>query len=330
VREKLEYYKQYLFLWYPRKYPRINNRLLRKTVKLFSIPVFLFQNAKLILPNYLALKYLDLPITTRCSLNCAKCSNLMQYYENPAPVNTELFLGSIDTFFRYVDHVVQLNILGGEPFTNTDLAKILNYLIGTDKVKRIVVITNGTILPRDPELMKALAYGSVEVHISDYGALSTKTRELCERFSKENISYEVRKISSWRDLGEFGRRERTEGELKKQFAACNTQCRSYFMGQFHVCPRSAHGMDLGVIPVAKSDYVDLTNENLDASAMKRAIRKLDRSMEYVTACDYCDSGTSASKEIPPAEQMPSGRKSRSPARQCHLPIIGPGGSTATR
>lgn len=315
----LEYYKRYLLLWYPRRYPNVNNRWLRKAAKFFSLPLFVFQNAKLVLPNYLALKYLDLPITTRCSLNCAKCSNLMQYYEQSAHINTELLLGSIDTLFRHVDRVVQLNVLGGEPFTNTDLAVILRKLIGTNQIKRIVVITNGTILPRDPELVKALAHRSVEVHISDYGALSTKTRELCETFSKEKISFEVMKISNWRDLGGLGKRNRTAEELRNQFASCDTQCRCYFRGQFHVCPRSAHGMDLGVVPVAKDDYVDLIHDDRGTTALKRAIRKLDRRMEYVTACDYCDSGTAAANEIPPAEQLLLSRKKSSPTQKSHRP-----------
>ena len=69
----------------------------------------------------------------------------MQHYENPAHIDTDFLLGSIKTLFRYVDHVVQLNVLGGEPFTNTDLAKILKLIIGINKAQRIVVITNGTI-----------------------------------------------------------------------------------------------------------------------------------------------------------------------------------------
>ena len=60
---------------------------------LFAFPIYFLRHARFFLPNYLALKYLDLLITTRCSLRCAKCSNLMQHYENPAHIETDFLLG---------------------------------------------------------------------------------------------------------------------------------------------------------------------------------------------------------------------------------------------
>ena len=306
MREKLIYFRHYLHLWYPTEYNLINNRLLRTTLKFLSLPFFLLQNAKFLLPNHLAIRYMDLPITTRCSLKCAKCSNLMQYYDNPAHLNTESILKSIETFFHYVDYVVQLNILGGEPFMNTDLVKILKLLISIDKVRRIVILTNGTILPNSPELLRVLANKSVEVRVSDYGRLSAKTNVLRARFSKKGIALEVQKVSNWVDCGDLRKRGRNEIELKKQFASCNTQCRTYYRGQFHVCPRSAHGLDLCFIPVRNSEYIDLKDDGLGKAATQRAIRRLDRHMEYIVACDYCDKGTIMCGVIPPAEQVVSG------------------------
>jgi len=305
--KQLPYYREYVFLTYPAFVHRIESGSLRKVVMLLLLPLYFLRHARFFRPNYLALKYMDLPITTRCSLRCKKCSNLMQYYETPTHIETDFLLAYIQTFFRHVDHVVQLNVLGGEPFMNRDLPRILRALLDTNKIQRIVVITNGTIVPKAPELIEILSHGSIEVSISDYGRYSKKMDKLCEFFSKEGIAFGTT-TPEWTDAGEFENRGRNEDELRSQFAACATPCRSLFRGQFHVCARSAHGLDLGAIPVSTKDYVDLTDGNLAPSAIRKAIRRLDRQMDYITACNHCDTGTIHEKEVVPAEQVAAKRE----------------------
>lgn len=61
-------------------------------------------------------KQLELALTTRCSLRCRDCMNLMQYYEMPADVPLKKNKWAIDSFLRCVDAVCDFFVLGGEPF----------------------------------------------------------------------------------------------------------------------------------------------------------------------------------------------------------------------
>ena len=60
------------------------------------------------------LKSIDVVITTKCSMNCESCANLMQYYT--AQKNTDdQILKSVKILSENVDHISEYRIIGGEP-----------------------------------------------------------------------------------------------------------------------------------------------------------------------------------------------------------------------
>ena len=61
-----------------------------------------------------------------------------------------------------------IRVLGGEPFLNKDLDKIINKLLKSNKIQRIEVVTNGTIIPNNKELLNILSNSRVNISISKY------------------------------------------------------------------------------------------------------------------------------------------------------------------
>ena len=96
----------------------------------------------------LNLKTIDIQVTERCSLKCKDCSNLMQYYKKPQNSEINVLFKSIERFMECIDNLDEFRVLGGDPFMNKELYKIINKLVTYEKCKRIVVYTNAKIVPK--------------------------------------------------------------------------------------------------------------------------------------------------------------------------------------
>lgn len=290
----------------PDRLNSLPNRVLRRIVKIAALPLFIFRYPWVVKPDMTALPYLEMPLTTSCTLRCAQCSNLMQYYNHPWELPPEDAFRYIDLVVNTVDRVFDYGLIGGETFLYPHLAEVVDYLCRIKKVGRISLTTNATVLPDDEALLSALAHRKVYVKISDYGALSHRLKELAALFDARGIKYRVLDLDdAWYDFGDLRCRGRDAETLRRQFKSCASGCRSYVRGQLHVCPRSGHGVDLGLIPEHKADYADLDGHAPDRKTRRKAVRRL-LERDFVTACDYCDKGTPHHVPVPAAVQASPG------------------------
>ena len=137
--------------------------------------------------NVLKLKSIDVQITEKCSLKCKDCSNLMQYYKKPIDADFEILTKSIDKILNAVDFVDELRVLGGDPFMNKELNKIINELVKYSNIGRIVVYTNARFIPKNQNL-DYLKQPRVILDITDYGIASAAAGKFVEFAKKEGIS----------------------------------------------------------------------------------------------------------------------------------------------
>ena len=115
----------------------------------------------------------DIVISEKCSLNCKDCSNLMQYYKNAQNINYEMIKEDFEKLSKKMDHIFEVRLIGGEPFMNKDIYRIIDYFIDHKKITNLVVYTNATI-PLKAELMKKFSTPKLVFSITDYGNLSKK------------------------------------------------------------------------------------------------------------------------------------------------------------
>ena len=255
---------------------------------------------KIFFHKYGYYEYLEIPITTRCSLKCKHCSNLIPCYKNPSDYDVQILISSIKAFLDCIENIVYVRVLGGEPFLSKNLYRVINVLLKSSKIQRVEIVTNGTIIPRDKKLLRIMRNSRIIVCISQYPMINYP--KLVEFLKKENINYRVDKMNFWMDYGGVEKRGKTNRELMRQFSRCHHVCKSLVNGQLHFCPRSSHGTDLGIIKNNESDYVDLLDDSISLSEKKKSINRLFKK-KCIIACDYCDFGTKKSKKVPVAEQI---------------------------
>ena len=76
----------------------------------------------------------------------------MQFYEKPVNEDLDLLFSSLDRFMECVDKIYEFRVLGGDPFMNKDMYKVVNKFVNYDKTGRVIVYTNGKIVPKGPNL----------------------------------------------------------------------------------------------------------------------------------------------------------------------------------
>ena len=255
------------------------------------------------LPDKLFLRSVDIVITERCSLKCRDCSNLMSYYQKPMNCDSQELIKTIDAFCNIVDEVNEFRVLGGEPFMNPEFDIIIDRLMSEPKVKKIIVYTNGTIVPSDGKI-QCLKSKKTLLIITDYGpALSKNLGILTEKLLSEGISYFVQKAGGWTDCNKIARNYRNSFQQMEIFDNCcakNTITISE--GKLHRCPFAANAMRLRAVPDFNDDYVEFMQTRDDHSEIKKKIRSFLFDKKFLAVCDYCRGRSFGDEEIPSAIQ----------------------------
>ncbi len=251
----------------------------------------------------LNLKTIDVQVTEKCSLKCKDCSNLMQYYARPQDSEFNLLMRSIDKIMNSIDGLEEFRVLGGDPFMNKELHKIINKLVTYDKCKKIVVYTNAKFVPKG-ENLECLKNKKVMLDITDYGKHSRAAAQFIEVAKKEKIAYTTFQCTTWQDCGRIMPfSNKNEKQLEHLFNnCCNSDLISLLHGKLYRCPFSANGVNLKAIPQNKSDEVDLTDDKLSYEQIREQIKKLCYDKKYLTACSYCNGRDYSSVNIPSALQ----------------------------
>jgi organic radical activating enzyme len=241
-------------------------------------------------------------VTERCSLRCRDCSHLIQYYQHPKDIDLDRYKESFDLLLKHVDRIAELRILGGEPFMNGNMEKLIDWYYDCNKIQGISVYTNGTIIPNE-KVLKKLKKDKVKVHISDYKINKPGIKRLANVFDEYHIVYFVRNYDAWQEAGGVECRNRTLEEKKALFAGCfERNGYTFLKGQLHRCPRSAHAMNLKAMPDIKEEYVDLLNWCGTEEELKEKLRKLQE-RSWLESCNYCGGPDNHAQGIPAAIQI---------------------------
>ncbi len=230
------------------------------------------------------LRSLDIMITTKCSMKCKSCANLMQYYVD-AKNTDEGILSAVENLSNNVDAISEFRIIGGEPLMNKNWAKIVNGVIAQDEKRELFIYTNGTIAPKEDDL-KTFQGKDVNFYITNYGKLSKNLDRLVESLEKYDISYMNKPADYWVDCSNVRQHNRSPKENKIVFKEC---CAKYFFtllnGKLYTCPFIANAANLNAIPLTNADYVDLSS---NTSNLREKISRLVNMKNFFPACDFCD------------------------------------------
>lgn len=230
--------------------------------------------------------FVEMIVTTKCNLRCRECSNLIPAYTTMTDVPFQEICASVDALLECVNEILYFKIHGGEPMLHHEFVEILKYAAKQDKIKKIIVPTNGSYIPKTEVLQVMGEYREkVTLVISNYEqcrALHGQLLQLCDEY---RVSVELSEEKLWYTFGKV----KLYSETAEQFANKIRNCEmkrfpSYYKGGLYWCSRMANGVYTGLIPCDLSwEYPLLQVQK--AERIEEFIRFLE--CEEHAYCRYC-------------------------------------------
>lgn len=274
--------------------------------KYHKIPFFkTYLMLRLKLKKKISIPSLDCHITTFCTLKCKNCSHYIPYYkkENQYMLSVEQFKENIDTILDNVDIIYNLNILGGEPLMNKNIAEMLEYANSKHQIKAIRIHTNGTIVPDEKLLDTITRLKKVSFYLSNYSGNSAikilKDDEIVDILTKRNIKYfRAPKDYTWGLVPSVNLNNNISDEQNiRQYLKCNFKyCPCLSNGKIYPCALAKYIADSGY-HLKDMDCIDLST---DKSIQDKFIKFYSsKSFEICKCCDF----TTYNSPIMPAVQL---------------------------
>ncbi len=250
--------------------------------------------------NRFEVPFMSVLLTQKCTLRCSHCSDLMPYYSNPVHFSYKEVFFYLKKYLSVVDHVHFLLLCGGETFLYPQLDKVLAYCIREKKIRKIGIVTNGTVMPTE-NVCKLLGTSKVRVRVSDYDCVKKKREETIQNLEKYGIIIENLKGQKWYDVGGFEKRNRSNRQLQQLFRECSmNRCFEINKSKVIYCARQRSG-ELGLTPeISRQDYVSLKTR--DAYSLRKSLLNM-YDKKFLMTCDYCDGITRRSIQVTAGEQV---------------------------
>ena len=245
--------------------------------------------------NGLSLRSIDVMITEKCTLKCKDCANLMQFYEKPINIEKNEVFETLELLLNKIDILFEVRLIGGEPFANKDIYKIIEFIISKEKIKRCVIYTNGTVNIKD-EFIELMKNPKVVFSITDYGHLSRNIDKMEEKLQNNSIIYRRHEPEYWTDSGNFLDKPIDVSSAKELFdKCCGKNLLTVSDNKIYRCPFAANSERLKSIPNKSENSVNINNTTAN-------IRNYLENIDYIPACQHCKGRSFDSPLITPGIQ----------------------------
>lgn len=246
--------------------------------------------------NRCVLSKIDTVITSRCSLKCINCNMFIGHAAESRDIELDSLKRNFDIFFDSVDYVYEYTLLGGEPFIHKNLTEIISYIGETygERIGRINLISNGTIVPNDEVIQTMLKY-HVTVHISDYTCsvpYEKKLKEVTDRFSQAGIEYYVIPNNTWKDIV-YPKDTYTAADPKRHMLLCGHSTHSVDNGRLYWCDPAFAAECFTGFPSREDDFLDLAENKNKHTKFEASVHILKyllgdvNERGYMSICEKC-------------------------------------------
>jgi hypothetical protein len=239
------------------------------------------------------------------------------YYKNVKDFDLHTLKKTVDKYFEIVTFVKKLQLTGGEPLLHKQLPDLIKYISDNyyDKFDNIVIITNGTIVPRDNlDIYKRTK--KLSFIIDNYGNnISKKVNELEELLNSMGVHFSTRKYygedlycNGWVDFGDLTEKKHmTQDDTEYVFNQCALPQKISFTfatlnGTMYPCISVKVGIDKGVTSPNKNESLDLFDETLSIEEKQSRIISIQK-IKSLSICAYCNGLCDDSPRFQAGEQL---------------------------
>ena len=191
--------------------------------------------------------------STICNLKCRHCLNFNPFAKQFYVREWEALVKDVDLFFSCIDRIMIFHISGGEPMLYKHTVDLIEYIDKNygDRIDTLRTITNGTIVPKDEDLIR-ISKCRVELVIDDYREAVPRYNDqfhvLTQKLQEFGIRFYINKADNWIDLAP----ERTdyscwtEEALEKHRSDCCQSWQELRDGKLYNCNYAAYASVAGI------------------------------------------------------------------------------------
>lgn len=216
--------------------------------------------------NKLTAFRMNIVITEKCTLNCKECIMHVPYIKNKKDYKLQKLKLNTQKLFDKLDYVKEIQITGGETFLYQYLAEYLEFVGDryANKISKIIILTNGTVIPSNEVLNKIHKYG-IEVHISDYQKSKSfnktqKLEHLYEVFKNKQIAYRVEDETFWWQF-QNSKQDliiKNEEKLYRFYEECPCGNLTLIGDKLYGCSFCGSEQLAGLMPDEENDYIKIS------------------------------------------------------------------------
>lgn len=267
--------------------------------------------------NRLVFKRVGINISLICNLKCKLCTTFSPYNTDTKFPAVDELNEYMDRLFRIADYAEHFSISGGEPLLYKQLPEFIeNLLRYSEKIGRIEIVTNGTIIPNEQLLnvVKKFDGKFYRFLVDNYGKdLSTKIPEINNVLSKSGLPFIIRNNNAedaycggWFDLGSLEKKIHSPEESEEVFSKCAqvqkiNLCFGITKGILSPCQPVYQRLYLGQ-KVDPNDYIDLMDDSLSIEEQRKKVENIYHTKCFET-CSYCNGWCEGDQRFVPAIQL---------------------------
>ncbi len=236
------------------------------------------------------LNMVEIPIVYHCNLNCAHCD----HFSSIAPK----YIMPVEVYEKDVKKLSQITkgklkeliIVGGEPFLHDKISEIMKISRKYFPKTRIEILTNGTLLEKQPdEVFLTANKEDVGIYISYYrtGKKLFDFEKITEKIDKFKVKI---RISYPKFEFQLMNLEKTaKHDIKKRYTPCYSKLWPILdNGKFYVCS-TVNGVDKFFNRKFENDKIPYSNDDvLDIHKISTLDELLDFYSKPKKMCAYCN------------------------------------------
>jgi cyclic pyranopterin phosphate synthase len=228
----------------------------------------------------------EVNVVDHCNLTCRDCNHgspgVAERFIDPAQLYTDLSqLGR-----HYEPRTIKL--IGGEPLLHPDLLEVARAVRMSRISRRLLLITNGLLLPRAPdELWDSINALEVSIYPNP-GMPEDVIQWIRDKARKHGVEIEFLRFTQFRV--QFSTRENQDENLTRRvFSTCRManlwHCDSVHDGYFYRCPQSVY---IPQLTGRENDTFEHDRVRIeDSRRFRQQLAAFRQSPEPLSACRYC-------------------------------------------
>lgn len=238
---------------------------------------------------------LTIHITQCCTLKCEYCHAFIPKIKNPIHFNEDFIYDELSVYFRWVDEVNVLGLVGGDAMAHPRFNEILTQIGDTyypHRAKHLEIYSNAVIKPTS-ETIELFKKYNVFYRFTDYSGNSGRQNidEITKLLKENGIRYDHVKFTDWVDMGypQESNGITSEEGLSTFFNMCDRKTNHTIFGhKFFFCGMCLSADWINYCKMRKTDYFDL--DDYSESRKKEFIEYYMGFSErgYMEYCKMCN------------------------------------------